>query len=315
MVLPVAVEIAPPDAPKEHVAVLLSACSRAKRDGVECLLAADAPAGGSSAVAIITWQGSSRALVEVGLRREGRPEWRSRSLDFAAARDDVIERWRAVGLVVGTMANEQLEEARPAEAQAEPEPEPEPAPAPTPVPLPRATEPGKRQRATTRLEPAQGRIDLGAAVGPALAALRFGGLLRGELRLPDPLRIQLTARYLERPSGERQLRAQWITASLGLGVGFGSEQFEFGVAVDGRGEYFGARAEQQDDAEARTRWLSGIGLGATVAWMPSASLGLFVGGDSALMFGSTEIRIADDTLGQDGAVRYAGEAGVRFRLR
>ena len=92
-------------------------------------------------------------------------------------------------------------------------------------------------------------------------------------------------------------------------MGFGSEQFEFGVAVNGRGEYFGARAEQQDDAEARTRWLSGIGLGATIAWMPSPSFGVFVGGDSALMFGSTEIRVADDSIGQDGAVRYAGEAG------
>src|SRR5688500_17357593 len=164
MVLPVAVEIAPPDAPKEHVAVLLSACSRAKRDGVECVLAADAPAGGSSAVAIITWQGGTRALVEVGLRREGRAEWRARSLDFAAARDDVLERWRAVGLVVGTMANEQLEAARPAEAQAAPkskveakpgpkskskskpkpeaqqEPEAEQEPEPEPEPLPPATD-------------------------------------------------------------------------------------------------------------------------------------------------------------------------------
>ena len=191
MVLPVAVEIAPPDAPKEYVAVLLSACSRARRGGVECVLAADAPAGGSSAVAIITWQGNSRALVEVGLRREGRAEWRARSLDFAAARDDVLERWRAVGLVVGTMANEQLEAAQPAEAQAEPAPAPV-APAPAPVPLPPANDRGKRERATTRVKPARVRLDLGAAVGPALAALRFGGLLRGELRLPDPLRLQLT---------------------------------------------------------------------------------------------------------------------------
>ena len=66
MVLPVAVEIAPPDSPKESIAVLLAACTRAKRGG-ECVLAADVAGGGTSAVAIVTWQGNARALVEVGL--------------------------------------------------------------------------------------------------------------------------------------------------------------------------------------------------------------------------------------------------------
>jgi hypothetical protein len=311
MVLPVAVEIAPADAPKEQVAVLLSACTRAKR-GAECVLAADVPSGGTSAVAIVTWQGGSRALVEVGIRRAGRPDWRSRSLDFDPTRDDVLERWRAVGFVVGTLANEELDEpstpeqagSEPAAAVAEPPAAPPKAPVSTAPPTPKRV-----------ARPIRGRLDLGAAAGPALDAVRFGGLVRGELELPNPLRLQLTARYLERPSGERGLRAQWITASLGLGLGFATKRVEFGATLDGRGEYFAARAEQSDDAEAQTRWLSGVGLGSTVAWMPSPTLGLFVGGDLALMFGSTDVRVASEEVGRDEALRYGAEVGVRFRLR
>ena len=349
MVLPVAVEIAPPDSPREQVAVLLAACTRAKRGG-ECVLAAEAPAAGTSAVAIVTWQGGARALVEVGVRRGGRPQWRARSLDFDATRDDVLERWRAVGLVVGTLANEQVEPPGKAEAPTESEPsDPSNAtrskgPAPAASAEQRAgaaRSPRKPQAGTAgdenadlerdadegvnddqnddlslrRRRPYGVRLDLGAAAGPALQAVRLGGLLRGELRLPRPLVVQLSARYLERPSGDLDLRAQWISLALGAGARFGSEQLEFAFAVDARGEYFGARAERGDDAEARTRWLSGVGAGATIAWMPSTTLGLFLGADGALMFGSTEVRVGAESLGRDGALRYAGEAGVRIRLR
>lgn len=328
MVLPVAVEIAPADAPREQVQVLLAACTRAKRGG-ECVLAAEAPSGGSSAVAIVTWQGSARALIEVGLRREGQPEWRARSLDFDPARDDLLERWRAVGLVVGTLANEEIEAAeRAADVK-------DGVGATAPTSRPKAPERGPRSQAETTtdadadaeaadddeapvdraLEPVLARLDVGAAIGPAFEAIRFGGLVRAELPLPDPLRLQFTARYLEHPRGTSELRAQWVTGSIGLGAGVGSERFEASVAVDARGEYFGARAERGEEAEARTRWLSGVGFGTSVAWIPSASLGLFVGADLASMFGNTEVWVAGEPAGEDGAWRYAAEAGVRFRLR
>src|SRR5690606_23022750 len=72
---PVAVELAPADAPREHVAVLRAACTRTKRE-VECVAAEEVDDRGASAVAIVTWQSEQRALVEVGLRRGGQPEWR-----------------------------------------------------------------------------------------------------------------------------------------------------------------------------------------------------------------------------------------------
>lgn len=332
--LPVAVEIAPVDAPREQVAVLLAACTRAKR-GSECVLASEVPNDSASAVAIVTWQGSSRALVEVGLRREGRAEWRTRTLEFQLGKDEPLERWRAVGLVVGTLANEELEQKAERSAQDVPSADPgKPATKPAPAEPPKPREPdtddasdeseSESERESDEREPGavprylgpvRARLDLGAAAGPALDALRFGGLVRAELRLPDPIRVQLTSRYLERPSSANALRAQWITVSLGLGVGFGGERTEVSFAVDGRGEYFGARAERGSEAEARTRWLSGMGFGVTGAWLPSSTLGFFVGADAAVMFGSTEVRVEDRTLGNDGELRYGAEAGVRFRLR
>jgi hypothetical protein len=333
--LPVAVEIAPVDAPREQVAILLSACTRAKR-GSECVLAADVANEATSAVAIVTWQGSSRALVEVGLRREGRSEWRTRTLEFDPGKDEPLERWRAVGLVVGTLANEELEQERPtsaapegAPAQQATKPATKPAEAAGRRAKPERSEPNEdggddddgddREyeivTGPSYLGPVRARLDLGAAAGPALEAMRFGGLVRAELRLPDPIRLQLTTRYLERPSSANDLRAQWITVSLGLGLGFGGERAEVSFAVDGRGEYFGARAERGSDSEAATRWLSGMGFGATAAWLPSSTLGFFAGGDLAVMFGSTDVRVEDQSLGRDGELRYAAEAGVRFRLR
>jgi hypothetical protein len=333
MVLPVAVEIAPPDSPKESVAVLLAACTRAKRGG-ECVLAADVAGSGTSAVAIVTWQGNARALVEVGLRREGHPEWRTRTLEFDPNRDDLLERWRAVGFVIGTLANEEA-----SSSESEPERTPKPVGS---MPAKAAAEKAKRrdpdgnaseskapesegaestsgEGAISQNEPvfgrARGRLDVGASIGPAFDEVRFGGLVRGEVQLPDPLRAQITLRYLERPSGVEELRAQWITMSAGLGVGFGGERVEFGVALDGRAEYFAARAERRSTAEADTRWLGGIGAGTTLAWMPSATFGLFAGADLALMFGSTDVRVESRSLGTDGMLRYAGEAGIRFRLR
>jgi hypothetical protein len=340
MVLPVAVEIAPPDSPKESVAVLLAACTRAKRGG-ECVLAADVAGNGTSAVAIVTWQGNARALVEVGLRREGHPEWRTRTLEFDPNRDDLLERWRAVGFVVGTLANEETPSA-----ESEPERTPKPQEsAPPKAPAEKAKRGARDGKATelessdnevaestgsgegtrsdegasTRYEPmfgrARGRLDVGASIGPAFDEVRFGGLVRAEVQLPDPLRAQITLRYLERPSGAEELRAQWITMSAGLGVGFGGERIEFGVALDGRAEYFAARAERRSAAEADTRWLGGIGAGTTLAWMPSATFGFFAGADLALMFGSTDVRVESRSLGTDGMLRYAGEGGIRFRLR
>src|SRR5688500_16331939 len=193
MVLPVAVEIAPPDSPKESVAVLLAACTRAKRRG-ECVLAADVSGSGTSAVAIVTWQGNARALVEVGLRREGHPEWRTRTLEFDPNRDDLLERWRAVGFVVGTLANE---EAPSSESEPERRPKYQESMPPkaatdearrreqkgkagqSKAPESEGTEStGSGQGTISQDEPvfgrARGRLDVGASIGPAFDEVRFG---------------------------------------------------------------------------------------------------------------------------------------------
>src|SRR5262249_7368871 len=100
--LPVAVEIAPPDAPAEQVQALLSSCSRAMADA-DCVLAGEAPEGPTQAIAIVTWQPDGRALVEVGKRRSEGADWRSRTVSFST-QDEAIERFRTVGFVIGVLA-------------------------------------------------------------------------------------------------------------------------------------------------------------------------------------------------------------------
>src|SRR5215471_6679784 len=94
----VAVEIAPPDAGTALKQSLLDACSRAAEQ--RCT----EPQGETepNIVAIISWRDPLHATVEVALRREQR--WIVRTMAFVD-QDAPEERWRAVGLVIGTLAS------------------------------------------------------------------------------------------------------------------------------------------------------------------------------------------------------------------
>jgi len=305
--LPVAVEIAPPDAPREHVSALLAACSRALADS-ECVLSSEAPEDGSRAVAIVTWQGEGRAQIEVGLRREGRPEWRARTLDFEA-KDELSERWRTVGFVVGTLSRPEL---RPDAKLDGAEPDPVVAPPVTdvrpsePVP-PRAPSDARPERGSG----ARAAIDIGAVTGPALDGMRSGALVRARFRIAESLRAVTGLHYLELPSDERGLSARWATASGGVGAVLGDDSVELSFGIDARGEYVNARANG--------RWhhnlFPGVGVGVTGAWMPSRWVGLFVGAEGAWIFGTREFRLTPESIVVEPALRINAEAGVRLRLR
>lgn len=134
--LPIAVEVLATDRAREHLSVLLSACTRAAGDA-ECLSAHELDGQDSRAVAIVTWEGR-RVLIEIGLRQGERPVRRTRTLQFEPS-DDLRERWRTVGLVVGTLA-------RPETAVAEQEGE-------TSMPLePSGAAPDTNSRDTERIE-------------------------------------------------------------------------------------------------------------------------------------------------------------------
>src|SRR6478735_10569865 len=82
--------------------MLVSACSRAARDA-ECVLARNASDEQPAAVAIVTLQTEDKIRVEVGVRQGDHDSWRTKDFAFLAA-DESMDRWRAVGFAIGTLA-------------------------------------------------------------------------------------------------------------------------------------------------------------------------------------------------------------------
>jgi hypothetical protein len=318
--LPIAVEIAPLDAHRDEVQVLLAACTRAAAEA-ECVLASEAPPGGAAAVAIVTWQSESQAFVEVGMRRDGRPEWRSRTVNFAA-NDEVVERWRTLGFVVGTLARNEL--------VGEPNPEPPPAsdqppkaPPPAPPPPPVVERPAPAEKATKKPGAALAAIDLGAEFGPGLdSGLRSGGVLRTRFPLQEPLRALMSLKYMEQNGSPPDGR--WFTLGAGLAWAHGSPRAEISVALEGRVERFEAKYERLDVTApvitegATSIWLTGVGTHVNAVWMAMPTLGLYVGADAAWMFGRTRIHIislsGSERVIMDGPLRLGAGAGIRLRL-
>lgn len=312
--LPVAVEVAPPNAPREQVTTLLAACTRAVATA-ECVLASEAPDGGSQAVAIVTWQNDGRAMVEVGLRREGKPEWRSRTVTFSAA-DEPIERWRAVGFVIGTLARgDQPDEREPSSTETAPTPSP---PAPVASKPPPAAPAAPREAAPRPLvEPgsaARAALELGAVLGPGLSGLRTGAVLHTRWPLKDPLRSLLSIRYVERPSDDNGLRGQWFTVAAGVGAVLGNARGELGASLDTRAEYFRASVDGAEGSASQSRWLPGLALGISAAWMPIDSLGLYMGAESSWMLSRTEVKVRSQVVAEDASLRVTVDGGVRLKL-
>ncbi|HEY8944014.1 MAG TPA: hypothetical protein VIM73_07125, partial [Polyangiaceae bacterium] len=121
-------------------------------------------------------------------------------------------------------------------------------------------------------------------------------------------------RYLERPIGDGSFGGRWFGGAAGLGAGLGDEELLLFTSVDARVEYFRGRAQAFGSTESAGRWLSGVGLGVNVGWMPSDVLGVFLGADGAWMFGSTDVRVRGERVATDEAWRAGVEGGVRLRL-
>ena len=98
----IVIEIAAPKVSEDALAVLVSACSRAARDA-ECVLARNSNEEQPAAVAIVTLQSEDKIRVEVGVRQGDHDSWRTKDFAFLAA-DERMDRWRAVGFAIGTLA-------------------------------------------------------------------------------------------------------------------------------------------------------------------------------------------------------------------
>jgi len=261
----VAIEIASPSQgdvmPPSLARTLVDACAAAMHDG-DCALDSDRSDTPPTAVAIVRWDGDEHHVrIEVGKKDRRETAWQSRELDFSES-DARIERWRAVGLTIATLAGELGREQSPART---------PAPA---TPHSPTADAGIRPRSP---EPAE-------LSGPPMAALWFdlGGLIGNGLG-GGPARFgvwaDVGARLGRTPltgiggvdfaaiETSPSLSVQWLGVSAGLGAELGGSKgplFEPSVAF--ALERIRAAATDSERSDAETELGYGVRANATFVW-------------------------------------------------
>lgn len=305
---PVSVEIAPPDSKESLKAVLLDACSRTVRD-TECVESAPESTP-PSVVAIVSFKAPENAHLEVALRSEQR--WVTRDIRFADG-DPPEERWRTVGLVIGTLASVLTRHEESPGAPA--------APAPAPgVPAPEAPPGEKDERETPSTSgPRAGWIGAGAVLGPALdtGPLRLGGELSGHLHLGSRVYGTVGGVLSQSLGRVQDVRSSFQEAFAGAAIDFDLQR-EW--AIVGRAEAFVERfepsvSEGSTAPTAGERWLGGARLGADLFYWGTAPVGFFLGASGRVASGATDVRAGGQFVGAATAVSGFARLGIAVAWR
>jgi hypothetical protein len=321
----VAIEISAADAASPHVATLIEACTKALARG-RCALATASEAGDASqATAIVGWEGTDhgRVRIQVGVHRDGQPRWISRELTFRA-QDAEVERWRAAGLVVATLAGAAREgevseetpaaDARDAQRRATQEP---------PPPAPRDHILSRRGR----LEPAapQSRstivIDAAVASGPALddGTWRVGPSGRlGYALARLPFAAWVGARWGARPRDDSGVSATWTGLTVGVGpwISLASDRVVFAGRVELLGELVSAsvvepETEAVDEGE---RWMPGARAGIDGAWSFARPLAVVAGVDVSFLRHATVLEVRRQPVARASVVALTTVIGLRVSV-
>ena len=341
----IVIEIAAPKVSDDALAVLVSACSRAARDA-ECVLARNASDEQPAAVAIVSLQSEDKMRVEVGVRRGDHDSWRTKDFAFLAA-DKSMDRWRAVGFAIGTLAesNPAPEDETPARigpATAGPSASASPSPSPgssstTPAasstapaasstapavvvdePAPEAPAAAKRKRSSGT------QVFIGAAAifGPGLegdAPWRVGSALNVDLALAHaPLFLTIGGSAATRlGAGSGDVSTRWFDVSLGAGVPLlgplQASGLEFRAQV--LAEYFDAHASVDGASQTMYRWTVGLqgAFGGRLQIVPDLLLTAEL--QAAGLSGETVVLVGGESVGSSASFRYLGSVGLRVRLR
>lgn len=314
MLLPtVVIEVADRGATPAHVVTMVDACSRALPEG-RCVLANnDAPAP-ATATAIVTWDGErhERARIEVGAAGRDRDAWQIREVVFLP-QDSDVERWRTVGLVIGTLAGRMREEGEPPAAPAAPKPVAVPLARPGP---PRA--PGAPASAASRDSLAW--LDAAGVFAPALddGTWRVGAQLRGALSLRVvPLFGFVSFRYAVRPEDALGLGVQWTTIGAGAGLHVeAGAQLAIQPHAELLAELVAASVHDAPAAEdAGSRWVGGARFGLDVAWTIRPLLSVFVGADATVLQSDTVIAVRGTPVARAEGFGFSPVLGARLNLR
>jgi hypothetical protein len=309
----VAVEIAPADSDPRLVQTLVTACSTSVAIG-HCLLANREPeALEPSAVAIVAWQTNEQVRIEVGIRRDQSARWLTQKLSFRR-NDAPSERWRAVGLAIGTLVGEMTGAVKPPEMK---RPMDDGELASAQQDAPHRTVSGQR----TSSSRAEIRLDAGAMAGPGLdrGAWRRGGFLRSSYRLRDSaFSFGLSTSYALRPKDEAGVRVEWATVGVGGGHAFEAAASVVGVELrlELLLQYVRVSATEEDSSRTGSAdaWLTGARVGLVGSWLFSPPFGLVLEGDIALLNASVDVRLRDEPLGTAASLYYGFVAGMRVRL-
>ncbi len=297
MPLPVVlVDIAPPESPPEAVQTLVRACNDGLRHG-ECRFG-NTEEGDAWAVASVVWLDQDRYCAEISISPTP-----AHIDDGSAVRicfeptDPELERWRAVGFTIATLADreEPPEVAPQAEASTPPQAPPE---------LPRGWE---------------SWLGLGVLAGPGLenGGSRWGirASATQDLAL-SPLLVTGSFRWTMSVRDD-PVSARWAGFSLGMGghvtpvdtrLSFRFEIIAENLSVVARDPLTGA-TEQGD------RWVPGFLLGGGVAWPGRGPVALHLGGDAWRLRDGTEVTLFDQRVASWPAFGWSLVAGLDLRLR
>ena len=334
---PVVVEIAPPDAPLPLRQALLSACSRAVHDS-GCVEGDTAQA--PSVVAIVSWRSGTHVRIDVALRPER--AWETREIDFETT-DAPEERWRAVGLAIGTLASAFVEPegaapspstsvtppanaptaTPPAAPSAPPQKKPPAQPPPPPSPPEEVERRGEAEEPATErnvpLPPLRAFVDAGALAGPALQGIsaRVGGEVDGRLRVFDGgVFASLGAAYAASATTPSGVEITFLDGFVGLALARDFDRFSGLVHADAVLRRL-ALAIGPGDAGPRSgaRWLGGARVGLEGIYWATPGFGIFVGASGDVLSGATDVQVTEHEVGRVGAFGYLVRAGVSVGIR
>ncbi|HEX3775868.1 MAG TPA: hypothetical protein VHV51_15455 [Polyangiaceae bacterium] len=318
----IVIELSAPNVSDDALAVLVSSCSRAAR-GAECVLAKNAADESPTAVAIVSLPSEDKARVEVGVRQGEHDSWRTKDFAFLAS-DDALDRFRALGFAIGTLA--ESNPAPGAEAPAANTPErpaaigPVRALGPVAPPAPTAARPPKPISGPKLFVAARGVVGPGLDSGP----WRIAGELGLEVAPPHvPLYFAFAgsaATLIARDANG--VAARWLDVSAGPGVELLGSIDHSGLALGASFlvERFDVSASTIDEnpnssPSADSRWLFGVE--GALAGRVEVVQDLFLTADvrAAGLSAQTDVKVYGEPVGSASSFRYLSSFGIRVRLR
>jgi hypothetical protein len=311
----IVIEIAAPNVSDDALAVLVSSCTRTAREA-ECVLTKNASDEQPAAVAIVSQQSEDKLRVEVGVRQGDHDSWHTKDFAFLAV-DQPLDRWRAIGFAIGTLAESTLPPAPPPVALPEKATEPPMAPV-TVLPAPsRASKQIKKPQPSPQLF-----VGAAGIFGPGLdrGPWRIGSALYVDVGLQRaPVFFTFGGSAATRVTSDRSgASPRWVDISGGAGIGLlgalGSSGLE--LRAQALAEEFDVSVSSVDGRSAeRGRWIFGAQgeLGGRVQVVPD--LFLTAGVSATGLSAATDVQVASEGIGSAASFRYLGSFGIRVRLR